>query len=88
MAVIDIDSWQELVSGAGSRRQASLSTRPPFASGRDAVTRHCQSGEPLRDCSRQPTVPLTQSESAHISGYLSRYRSTLLALQIRQLLES
>jgi hypothetical protein len=33
-------------------------------SGRDAVTRHCQSGAPLRDRSRQPTMPLTQSENA------------------------
>ncbi len=48
-------------------------------SGRDAVTRHCQSGAPLRDRSRQPTVPFTQSESAHVSGYLSRYRSILYA---------
>jgi hypothetical protein len=59
LAVIDIDSWQERVFGCGEQAAGVGVDQAAVTSGRDAVTRHCQSGAPLCDCSRQPTVSLT-----------------------------
>jgi hypothetical protein len=63
LAVIDIDSGQGRAFGYREQAAGIGVDQAAVTAGRDAVTRHCQkNGVPLRNRSRQPTVPLTYLE--------------------------